>query len=124
MSFRAFPDATRSEEDVQQLFTRASAHLALFQGLFEQTLGVGYSHDHTSDYGPEVAPSYSRGDRLKADWQGNIALAADELLVLGAEHQRDAIEQSPISAEMTTNAGFAQLQSSFGALLRHRERAL
>jgi vitamin B12 transporter len=108
------PDATRSEEDVEQLFTRASAHLVLFQGLFEQTLGVGYSHDHTSDYGPEVLPSYEHGDRLKIDWQGNITLATDELLVLGAEHQRDAIIQSPISAQMTTNAGYAQLQSSFG----------
>jgi vitamin B12 transporter len=112
--FPPIPDATRSEEDVEQLFTRASAHLALFQGRFDQTLGVGYSHDHTSDYGPEVTPSYNRGDRLKVDWQGNITLAADELLVVGAEHQRDAIEQSPISAQMTTNAGFAQLQSSFG----------
>ena len=113
--FPSVPDATRSEEDVQQLFTRASAHLVLFQGLFDQTLGVGYSHDHTSDYGPEVTPSYNRGDRLKIDWQGNITLASNEILVLGAEHQRDAIEQSPISAEMTTNAGFAQLQSSFGS---------
>jgi|HubBroStandDraft_4_1064222.scaffolds.fasta_scaffold57878_1 vitamin B12 transporter len=113
-AFPPIPDATRSEEDVEQLFTRASAHLVLFQGIFDQTLGVGYSHDHTSDYGPEITPTYNRGDRLKVDWQGNITLAAGELLVLGAEHQRDAIEDSPISAEMTTNAGFAQLQSSFG----------
>jgi len=108
------PDATRSEEDVEQLFTRASAHLALFQGIFDQTFGVGYSHDHTSDYGPEITPTFNRGDRLKVDWQGNITLAPGELLVLGAEHQRDAIQDSPISAQMTTNAGFAQLQSSFG----------
>ena len=113
--FPSVPDATRSEENVQQLFTRASAHLGLLQGLFDQTIGVGYSHDHTSDYGPEVTPSYNRGDRLKIDWQGNITLATHELLVVGAEHQRDAIEQSPISAQMTTNAGFAQLQSSFGS---------
>lgn len=112
--FPSVPDATRSEEDMQQLFTRASAHLALFQGRFDQTLGVGYTHDHTSDYGPEVTPSFSRGDRLKTDWQGNITLASNEILVLGAEHQRDAIEQSPISAQMTDDAGFAQLQSSLG----------
>jgi vitamin B12 transporter len=112
--FPSVPDATRSEENMQQLFTRASAHLALFEGRFEQTLGLGYSHDHTSDYGPEVKPSFSRGDRLKIDWQGNINLAANEILVLGAEHQRDAIEQSPISAQMTNDAGFAQLQSSVG----------
>lgn len=112
--FPSVPDATRSEEDMQQLFARASAHLALFAGRFDETLGIGYSHEHTSDYGPEVAPSFNRGDRLKIDWQGNITLTASEILVLGAEHQRDAIVQSPISAQMTTNAGFAQLQSSFG----------
>jgi vitamin B12 transporter len=112
--FPSVPDATRSEEDMQQLFTRASAHLALFAGRFDETLGVGYSHEHTSDYGPEVAPSFNRGDRLKIDWQGNITLATNEILILGAEHQRDAIVQSPISAQITTNAGFAQLQSSLG----------
>jgi vitamin B12 transporter len=112
--FPPIPDATRSEEDMQQLFTRATAHLVSFEGRLDQTLGVGYTHDHTSDYGPEVTPSYERGDRVKVDWQGNIALASNELLVLGAEHQRDSIEQSPISASMTTDAGFVQLQSSFG----------
>lgn len=108
------PDAAQSEHDSQQLFTRASAHLAFFEGRFDETLGVGYTHDHTTDLSPDSSPSYSRGDRLKVDWQGNITLAATEVLILGAEHQREAIEQSPISAQMTTNAGYAQLQSSFG----------
>jgi vitamin B12 transporter len=112
--FPPIPDATRSEEDMQQLFTRATAHLVSFEGRFDETLGIGYTHDHTSDYGPELTPSYERGERLKVDWQGNLTLAPNEILVLGAEHQRDSIEQSPISASMTTDAGFAQLQSSIG----------
>jgi vitamin B12 transporter len=112
--FPSVPDATRSEHDSQQLFTRASAHWALFEGRFDETLGVGYTRDHTSDLSPDSSPTYSRGHRLKIDWQGNITLATGEVLILGAEHQRDAIEQSPISAQMTTDAGFAQLQSSFG----------
>jgi vitamin B12 transporter len=112
--FPPITDATRSEEDMQQFFTRATAHLVLFDGLFDETLGVGYTHDHTSDYGPEVTPSYERGDRFKVDWQGNITLASNEILVVGAEHERDAIEQSPISASMSTDSGFVQLQSSFG----------
>jgi vitamin B12 transporter len=112
--FSSVPDTTRSEEDTQQLFTRASAHLALFDGRFDQTLGVGYTHNHTTDLTPDSISSYSRGNRLKVDWQGNITLTTTQVLILGAEHQRDAIEQSPISAETTTNAGFVQLQSSFG----------
>ena len=107
------PDATRSEHDSQQLFTRGTAHLALFEGRFDETVGVAYTHDHTTDLSAESSPTYSRGNRLKVDWQGNITLAAGELVVLGAEHERDAIEQSPISAQLTTNSGYAQLQSSF-----------
>jgi vitamin B12 transporter len=112
--FPSIPDAVRSREDTQQLFTRASAHLALFEGRFDQALGVGYTRDRTSDSGPEVTPSLNRGDRVKVDWQGNIKLATAEVLTAGAEHERDAIQASPISASTTTNAGFAQLQSGIG----------
>jgi len=112
--FPSVPDATRSRSDTQQLFTRASAHLALFAGRFDETLGVGYTHDRTEDSGPEATPTLTRGDRLKIDWQGNIKLAAGEVLTVGAEHERDAIEASPISAATTTNSGFTQLQSAFG----------
>jgi vitamin B12 transporter len=109
-----FPEPTRSREDAQQLYTRASAHLALFEGRFDQTLGVGYTLDRTSDSGPEVTPSVNRGDRMKVDWQGNIKLAPAEVLTVGAEHERDAIQASPISASTTINSGFAQLQSGAG----------
>src|ERR1039457_165959 len=44
--FPSVPDATRSEHDSQQLFTRARAHWALFEGRFDETLGVGYTRDH------------------------------------------------------------------------------
>ncbi|HEY5101628.1 MAG TPA: TonB-dependent receptor [Steroidobacteraceae bacterium] len=113
--FDSIPDAVRSREDAQQLYTRASAHLALFAGRFDETLGVGYSLDRTSDSGPEAAASVNRGDRLKVDWQGNIKLADTQVLTVGAEHERDAIQASPISASTTVNSGFAQLQSGFDA---------
>jgi vitamin B12 transporter len=109
-----FPEPTRSREDAQQLYTRTSAHLALFEGRFDQTLGVGYTLDRTSDSGPEVTPSVNRGDRMKVDWQGNIKLAPAEVLTVGAEQERDAIQASPISASTTINSAFAQLQSGVG----------
>lgn len=115
--FPSIPDATRSREDEQQLFTRASAHHALLAGRFEQTLGIGYTDDRTSDSGPEVVASVNRGDRFKLDWQGNIKLTSDEIITVGAERERDAIHASPISASSTTNSGFAQLQSSLGGRL-------
>jgi vitamin B12 transporter len=113
--FPSIPDSVRSREDAQQLYTRASAHLSLFEGRFEETLGLGYTLDRTSDSGPEAASSVNRGDRLKVDWQGNIKVADAQVLTIGAEHERDAIQASPISAATTIDSGFAQLQSGFGA---------
>ncbi|MBV8592247.1 MAG: TonB-dependent receptor [Acetobacteraceae bacterium] len=57
-------------------------------------------------------PSYFNGDRLKADWQGNLNLMPGQVLTLRAEHQRDQITTP--AAEITDNAGMIQLQSSFG----------
>jgi vitamin B12 transporter len=53
------------------------------------------------------------GDRTKVDYQANIRLAEDQHLIVGAEHQRDAISQ-PITADTTINSGYGELQSAFG----------
>jgi vitamin B12 transporter len=61
---------------------------------------------------PNAEPSFFNGDRLKADWQGNLNLMPGQVLTLRAEHQRDEIT-NPI-AEITDNAAMLQLQSGFG----------
>ena len=50
---------------------------------------------------------------MKLDWQGNLRFSPDEIIVLGAEHQRDEIRQ-PIAAGTTINSGYAELQSTLG----------
>jgi vitamin B12 transporter len=115
------PESLLSEEQKQQLYTRGTAHLALFDGRFEQTLGVAYSEFHQKDLDPNFSPTsvtLFRGDRLKFDWQGNVRLAPAQVLILGAEHQLDQIDSSgPLTAEMTNDAGYLQLQSGFGERL-------
>ena len=112
------PESLLSEEDKQQLYTRGTAHLALFDGRFEQTVGVAYSEFHQRDLDPNFSPTSVtpfRGDRLKLDWQGNVTLAPAQVLILGAEHQLDQIDSSgPVTPQMTNDAGFLQLQSGFG----------
>jgi vitamin B12 transporter len=106
----AYPDPVRSETDDKQYYVRGTGRLSLFDGRFDQTLGLAYSNLRTTDITPsgdswtapyDSALSYSRtsfyGDRVKADWQGDVKLADTETLVLGAEHQRDEITQ-PVSA--------------------------
>jgi vitamin B12 transporter len=106
-----FPDAAQSETDTRQYATRGFAHLAAFGGRFDQTLGLAYSSIATTEASPDNPTSYFSGDRVKADWQGAVKLAAGETLVLGAEHQRDGIRQ-PVSASSTIDSGYAELVSN------------
>ena len=109
------PESLKSTEDDQQLFTRGTAHLVSFDGVFDQTVGLSYTKFNQRDFDPNppnAEPSFFNGDRLKADWQGNLKLMAGQVLTLRAEHQRDEIT-NPL-AEITDNAAMIQLQSGFG----------
>jgi vitamin B12 transporter len=107
------PEALRSTEADQQLFTRGTAHLVSFDGVFDQTVGLSYTKFDQLDFDPNppAAPTYFNGDRLKADWQSNLNLMPGQVLTLRAEHQRDEIT-NPI-ADITDNAAMIQLQSAF-----------
>jgi vitamin B12 transporter len=106
-----FPDSAQSENDTRQYYARAAGHLISFDGGLEQTLGVAYSNIKSYETSPEYPESDFFGSRVKVDWQGNIRLAADESLVVGAEHQRDEMTV-PLSASTTIDSGYAELQSS------------
>jgi vitamin B12 transporter len=106
-----FPDSAQSANDTRQYYARATAHLVSFDGGLEQTLGIAYSDVKSFETSPESPESDFFGARVKIDWQGNIRLATDEKLVLGAEHQRDEMTV-PLSASTTIDSGYAELQSS------------
>jgi vitamin B12 transporter len=114
--FPSVPAAAQSEQNARQLFTRGDARLALFGGAFKNRFGVGYTNYRTTIQAPDtgfgVPPeNINHGDRLKFDWQGNIELGKDHVLILGVEDQTDRLIDSPISVENGNAAGFAELQS-------------
>jgi len=114
------PEALRSENNNHEYFTRGTAHLVSFDGKLDQTVGLGYTSYNRVFVDPNATAFQSfgqyEGDRIKADWQGNIKLAQGQTLTLGLEHQLDQIDDpsQPVSAQMSNNAGFIQLQSAFG----------
>jgi vitamin B12 transporter len=108
-----FPDASQSSTDTTQYYSRLFAHNVAFDGVLDQTLGVAYSNIKSTNRSPDNGTSENAGNRIKADWQGTIRLAAQEHLILGAEHQKDAISQ-PLSANINVSSGYAELQSGFG----------
>jgi vitamin B12 transporter len=106
------PDTTQSHNNTQQYYSRITVHAVTFDGVLDQTIGIGYDHTKAYDFSPDYAESDYFARRLKVDWQGNIRLAAGQTLVLGAEHQRDGISQQ-IEADTRINSGYAELQSKF-----------
>ena len=114
--FPSVPAANQSEQNAEQLFVRGQMHLALFGDAFKNRVGVGYTNYRTTIQAPDTGfglppENVNHGDRIKFDWQGNIALAKGHTLVLGVEDQTDRLLQSPISADNGNVAGFAELQS-------------
>ena len=112
-TFTSYPSPTQSRIATLQYDGRATEHLALWDGRFNQTLGLAYNSSIISDNDPDNGYSLVSGNRVKLDWQGDATLAQGETLVLGAETARDAIHR-PISFGITTNAGYGELQSDFG----------
>ena len=114
IAFPSFPEAEQSATNTRQFYTRATEHSVMFDGAFEQTLGLAYGHIDSVDFTPPAdgPPTGYAGERVKLDWQGVSKLAASQTLIFGAEHERDEI-RSPISAATTIDSGFAELQSGF-----------
>lgn len=121
------PEALQSINGNQELFTRTFGHLVSLGGKLDQTLDLAYTDYHRSFLDPNPASDYFDpydGDRLKIDYQGNLTLAPGEIATIGAQHERDELDDptslaggvsSPgFSASVTDDAVFAELQSSIG----------
>lgn len=112
------PEASQSISGNQELFTRAFGHLVLLDGKFDQTLGIAYTDYHRSFLDPNPALDdyeFFNGDRVKVDYQGNLTVAPGEIATIGAQHERDELyDIPPVSAAVSDDAVFAQLQSSIG----------
>jgi vitamin B12 transporter len=118
----------RDELGSRQLFTRTTLHAIAFDGRLDQTFGIGYTDYHNRFFDPNFAlalppnPGDFGGDRLKFDWQGNIKLGKGQVVTLGAEHELDRVDATTavppsLAAQYRNDAGYAQLQSSFGGRL-------
>jgi vitamin B12 transporter len=113
LPYTGYPAPEQTIADTVEYATRLTAHLKSFDGVLEQTLGLAYTHDRTDTVEPQTPPALNTGERRKADWQGDVKLAPTETLVLGAEYERDEIDQ-PITADVHIGSAYGELQSQIG----------
>ena len=130
VTFAGFPSRTQTRIATLQYESRATAHLVLWDGRLDQTIGLGFTDAITSSADPDNGYVLDKGQRTKLDYQGNIGLAQGETLVLGAETARDASRPgysfgfpSGPATGVTTNAGYAELDSDLGNGL-HNDAAI
>jgi vitamin B12 transporter len=121
LTFLSFPSPTRTRIATLQYDSRATAHLVLWDGRLDQTVGFGFTDAITSSADPDNGYTLSKGQRTKFDYQGNVGLVQGETLVLGAETARDSSRPgisfgfpSGPATGITTNAGYAELDSDLG----------
>ena len=111
--FTGYPASAQTTAATVAYAARLTAHLRSFDGVLDQTLGFAYTHERTDTVEPQTPAALNTGERRKADWQGNVRLATEHTLVLGAEYERDEVDQ-PISADVHITSGYAELQSHVG----------
>ena len=95
----AFGDDPNNRYQAQSDYARLQAELDLMETAWVQTLGVSLTdYDRTNRNGTDAAhpvdtvDSRFEGRLWKVDWQHNLALTADDTLVLGVEHEEEAAE--------------------------------
>jgi vitamin B12 transporter len=121
VTFVGFPSPTQTRIATLQYDSRATAHLVAWDGRLDQTIGIGFTDAITSGADPNNGYTLSKGRRTKFDYQGNVGLVQGETLVLGAETVRDSsrpgfsfgFPNGPATG-ITTNAGYAELDSELG----------
>ncbi len=109
-TFPSHPAAQQSANNTVEEYARAAAHAVLLAGFLDQTLGFAYTRSRFSAFTPDSPTEIYVGQRRKADWQGALNFSTAEVVVLGAEYERDTITQ-PVSAAINISSGYAELQS-------------
>lgn len=99
----------------QQLATRGQSRLNLFDGIWEQTLGIAYSlidrvylnrkdSSHTTVF-DSTRFAYT-GDKIKANWQNNLNLHESYTLSFGIENEEESMLAETVSRKSANTTGY------------------
>jgi vitamin B12 transporter len=117
-TFPATPAALQSTQRNNQLYTRGEANWSAFGGVLKNHFGLNYTQAYAWEKDPDTAfgatlPTSNLGQRLQADWQGDLALAKDWTLIAGFEDKNDQLYAAPTFARNANKAGYLQLLTRY-----------
>ncbi|MEE9300368.1 MAG: TonB-dependent receptor [Alphaproteobacteria bacterium] len=94
------PEDPNSLSKTKGLFLRGEGDLILFDGLFQQRLGVSYTdYDRVDTNDPDFLSSDSSrttndASKLKFDWQGDVYVLDDQIVTFGLETEEEEIDSN------------------------------
>src|SRR5690606_7390159 len=65
-----------------------------------------------SEIAPDPAVYHYNGDRLKADWRGQLVLTPNHTLVMGLESEKERLSTDVTRAENGNQGAYVELQSA------------
>ncbi len=113
-TFVCAPEAKRSQQLTEQLFTRAEAVWSPFGEAFKNYFSVSLTDHANVIISPNLGRTFNDGDRTKVDWRGVWKVASGQVIMMGLEHQNETLRTDTTSAEEYNQAGYIELQSELG----------
>lgn len=113
MVFPSVPAAQQSMQYQKTFATRGEAEWSLFDGRFQNLLGLAFVEHRRTEVAPDPATYRYEGERVKADWRGQIAVMQGQTLVLGADAEWERLRSDSAEHDNGNKGAFVELQSRF-----------
>jgi vitamin B12 transporter len=114
--FPAVPAAIQSKQVVHKFFTRGEAVLDPFNGRFVSYFGINWNDNwnlFADPFGFSGPVSISKGDRIRYDYRGDLKLAPNVLVMVGASDETESFRQGALNKSANLKGAFVELQADY-----------
>ncbi len=98
------------ETDVTEMTLNARALVTLYDGRFENIVGVSYNDIDRKNYAGGAFSFGAKGKRMLASYQGNVIIRPGTVLTFGAETEQSKMDTGFERADISISSVYSQLQ--------------
>jgi len=114
--FVCVPAPLQTESIAHRVFTRGEAVVDPLNGRFVSYFGVNWvdNWNRVADpFGFSGPVVISRGDRIRFDYRGDLKLAPNALMIVGASDETETFKQGPLNKSSNLRGQFVELQTDY-----------
>jgi vitamin B12 transporter len=111
----SFPSPVQSEQVVHNFYTRGEAVVDPLNGRFVSYFGVNWINTWNLAANPLNDPTttIAKGDRIRFDYRGDLKLAPNALLIVGASDETETFRQDALNKSSNLRGQFVELQTDY-----------